>query len=76
MQWRSRRKTAERKRALEGRGCSGERAPASAARNCQSARAAAIAPERASLERRAEEEDARWEKQKAKLQAALRRARD
>jgi colicin import membrane protein len=39
-------------------------------------RAAAIEAERDALERRSQTEDARWEKQKEKLEAALRRARD
>ncbi|WFU38118.1 cell envelope biogenesis protein TolA [Bradyrhizobium sp. CB82] len=39
-------------------------------------RAAAIEAERDELERRSQVEDARWEKQKEKLEAALRRARD
>ena len=39
------------------------------------ARAAAIETERAAVEKRAQDEEARWEKQKEKLEAALRRAR-
>lgn len=39
------------------------------------ARAAAIETERAAVEKRAQDEKARWEKQKEKLTAALRRAR-
>jgi colicin import membrane protein len=39
------------------------------------ARAAAIETERAAVEKRAQDEKARWEKQKDKLTAALRRAR-
>jgi colicin import membrane protein len=39
------------------------------------ARAAAIEAERAAIEKRVQEEQARWEKQKEKLAAALRRAR-
>jgi colicin import membrane protein len=39
-------------------------------------RAAAIEAERNAFERRSQAEDARWEKQKVKLEAALRRARD
>jgi colicin import membrane protein len=38
-------------------------------------RTAAIEADRAAIEKRAEEEDARWQKQKEKLMAALRRAR-
>ena len=40
------------------------------------ARAGAIEAERAALEKRSQAEDARWEKQKKKLQAAERRARE
>src|SRR5205823_2289952 len=40
------------------------------------ARAGAIEAERAALETRSQAEDARWQKQKEKLEAALRRARD
>jgi hypothetical protein len=39
-------------------------------------RAATIEPERAAVEKRSQAEDARWEKQKEKLEIALRRARD
>ena len=39
-------------------------------------RASTIETERAALEKRSQAEDARWEKQKQKLQAVLRRARD
>src|SRR4051812_21881818 len=39
-------------------------------------RASTIEAERAALERRSQAEDARWEKQKEKLEIALRRARD
>jgi hypothetical protein len=35
-----------------------------------------IKRDRAALDRRSQAEDARWEKQKEKLEAALRRARD
>jgi colicin import membrane protein len=35
-----------------------------------------IKRDRAALDRRSQEEDARWEKQKEKLETALRRARD
>jgi hypothetical protein len=38
-------------------------------------RASTIEVERAALDRRSEAEDARWEKQKEKLEIALRRAR-
>jgi hypothetical protein len=40
------------------------------------AQAGAIEAERAALEARSQAEDARWQKQKEKLEAALRRARD
>jgi hypothetical protein len=46
------------------------------ARRDHDERASAIDTERASLEKRSEAEDERWEKQKEKLEAALRRARD
>jgi len=36
----------------------------------------AIEAERAALDKRAEDEEVRWEKRKEKLEAALRRARD
>ena len=39
-------------------------------------RAAEIETERAALDERAQAEEARWEKQREKLEAALRRARD
>jgi hypothetical protein len=38
-------------------------------------RASTIETERAALEKRSQAEDARWEKQKEKLEIALRRAR-
>jgi hypothetical protein len=38
--------------------------------------AAAIEAERDAIEQRSQAENARWEKQKNKLEAALRRARD
>jgi hypothetical protein len=46
------------------------------AREEHEARAAAIDAERAAIEQRLEQEQARWEKQEAKLLAALRKARE
>jgi colicin import membrane protein len=45
------------------------------ARRAHEKRTGAIESERAALEKRSQAEDARWDKQKQKLQAALRRAR-
>ena len=64
-----------RKRERRDRAVAKAQAALDEAERDHDARAAAIDVERAAVEKRAQDEEARWEKQKEKLAAALRRAR-
>lgn len=65
----------ERAQALRQRAIAGAQAALEKARASHDSRSRAIEDERAALDRRAKAEDARWAKQRAQLESALRRAR-
>ncbi|MDA9408164.1 cell envelope biogenesis protein TolA [Bradyrhizobium sp. CCBAU 45384] len=66
----------ERDRARRDKAIAKARADLEKAERAHEARVSNIEAERAALDERAEAEDARWEREREKLQTALRRARD